>query len=521
MSTLDYIIIGSYLTGLLLLGFVLRHQRNRQDYFLAGRDLAWPALTLSVMATQLSAVSFISAPAFVGLREGGGLLWLSYELALPVAVALMLWKLMPTLHRIGVVSVYDFLEQRFSRFTRLLISAVFQLSRSFATAIMIYAVSILLQSTMGIGQYVSLLAIGFITLIYSAMGGMKAVVYGDVIQMLLIVMGAAGCLWLGLDAIGGWDPVLAIVDPARLQAVNTSSFGVTGNDFGLLPMLFGGVILYASYYGCDQSEAQRALSNSSVANLRKMLFAVAVLRFPIVLIYCLAGLVIGALVTTNTELRQLIPADNPDWMMPVFIVHYLPSGMLGLLVVAIMAAAMSSLSSAINSLAAVTTEDIQRVRKIKLSDSQYLKRARIAGVIWGIITLTLSLFAGEIAPTIIEAINKIGSVFYGPVLATFLLGVHSRRVSAKGVNIGLLTGVAVNLGLWLGGSELFWFWWNVTGFLTCICSAVFVSRITSTKRTTLPSVTGLSMVEAVLLISWAGGLIALCLSLPALLTLLA
>ncbi len=517
MSTLDYVIIGGYLLGLLTLGFRLRHQHNKQDYFLGSRNLAWPALTLSVMATQLSAVSFISAPAFVGLREGGGLIWLSYELALPLAVVIMLWKLLPTLHKIGVVSVYDFLEQRFSRFTRLLISAVFQLSRSFATAIMIYAVSILLQSTMGIGQYFSLLTIGVITLVYSAMGGMKAVVYGDALQMLLIVAGAVICLWVALDAIGGWEVVLNTVAPARLQAINTDTIGLKGNDFGLLPMLFGGVILYASYYGCDQSEAQRALSNKSIADLRKMVFAVALLRFPIVLIYCLAGLVIGALVVTDTELRQLIPAAHPDWMMPIFIVEYLPSGILGLLVVAIMAAAMSSLSSAINSLAAVTTEDIQRVRNIPLSDEQYLSHARTAGVCWGIITLALSLFANDIAPTIIEAINKIGSVFYGPVLATFLLGVHTRTVHAKAVNTGLVAGVAGNVFLWLSGSTLFWFWWNLVGFSVCIAVALAITTLFPRARVNTSSATGIALPEGVSLVSWAVLLILICLSLPTLL----
>ena len=141
MTWLDYSIVSIYLLGLLYLGLKFRHQHSGKEYFLGGRSLAWPTLTLSVMATQLSAISFISAPAFVGLREGGGLIWLSYELALPIAVIIMLWRLLPTLHNAQVVSVYDYLEQRFSRSTRVLISLVFQISRSFATAIMIYAIS--------------------------------------------------------------------------------------------------------------------------------------------------------------------------------------------------------------------------------------------------------------------------------------------------------------------------------------------------------------------------------------------
>lgn len=195
MTWLDYSIVAIYLLGLLALGLRFRHQHSSQEYFLGGRSLAWPTLSLSVMATQLSAISFISAPAFVGLREGGGLIWLSYELALPLAVIIMLWRLLPTLHNAGIVSVYDYLEQRFSRSTRLLISAVFQISRSFATAIMIYAISLILQGTMGLNQFHAILVIGVITLIYSAMGGMKAVVYGDAIQMILIIVGAALCLW--------------------------------------------------------------------------------------------------------------------------------------------------------------------------------------------------------------------------------------------------------------------------------------------------------------------------------------
>lgn len=504
MTWLDYSIVGAYLIGMLVLGLLFRHQNSGKDYFLGGRTLAWPTLALSVMATQLSAISFISAPAFVGLREGGGLIWLSYELALPLAVIIMLWRLLPTLHNAGVVSVYDYLEQRFSRSTRLLISAVFQVSRSFATAIMIYAIALILQGTMGINQFHAILIIGVITLIYSAMGGMKAVVYGDALQMALIVAGAGVCLWAGLDAAGGWQQVFDIIPAERLQAINTDTAGLNGNDFGLLPMLFGGLVLYASYYGCDQSEAQRSLSTHSIADLRKMLVTVAFCRFPITLLYCCTGLVIGALVMSSPDLQAQIPADEPDWMMPVFIINYLPAGIVGILVVAILAAAMSSLSSAINSLAAVTTEDISRLTGATLDDKRYLKRARISGVAWGLITLVLSLYAGNIAPTVIEAINKIGSVFYGPVLAIFLVGIHSRRISPIAANCGLLLGVAINIYLWLSDSTLFWFWWNLIGFLVTVSTSALLSiKYPNDAAHKLPSVRGISYQLALILGAWS------------------
>ena len=505
MTWLDYLIVGLYLLGLLWLGLRFRHQESGQEYFLGGRSLAWPTLTLSVMATQLSAISFISAPAFVGLREGGGLIWLSYELALPLAVIIMLWRLLPTLHNAGVGSVYDYLEQRFSRSTRLLISFVFQISRSFATAIMIYAISLILQGTMGLNQLHAILIIGVITLIYSAMGGMKAVVYGDAIQMVLIVAGAGLCLWAGLDAAGGWQQVMNIIPSERLQAANTETAGLDGSDFGLLPMIFGGLVLYASYYGCDQSEAQRSLSSHSISDLKKMLLTVAFLRFPITVLYCAAGLVIGAVVLSTPELQAQIPADEPDWMMPIFIVNYLPAGIVGILVVAILAAAMSSLSSAINSLAAVTTEDICRVTGAKPDDESYLKRARIAGTVWGLITLVLSLYAGNIAPTVIEAINKIGSVFYGPVLATFLAGIHSRKISPVAMNIGLLAGVGTNVFLWLSDSTLFWFWWNLIGFvITLVVAGLSSFILPNDSAHKLASVRGISYQAAAVLVAWSG-----------------
>lgn len=508
MTWLDYSIVGIYLLGLLFLGLRFRHQHSGQEYFLGGRSLPWPTLTLSVMATQLSAISFISAPAFVGLREGGGLIWLSYELALPLAVIIMLWRLLPTLHNAQVVSVYDYLEQRFSRSTRLLISFVFQISRSFATAIMIYAISLILQGTMGLDQLNAILVIGIITLIYSAMGGMKAVVYGDAIQMVLIVAGASLCLWAGLNAIGGWANVFDVMPPERLKAANTSTSGLGGSDFGLLPMLFGGVVLYASYYGCDQSEAQRALSSHSIKDLKKMMLAVAFLRFPVTLIYCAAGLVIGALVISTPALQAQIPAGEPDWMMPIFIINYLPAGIVGILIVAILAAAMSSLSSAINSLAAVTTEDICRITGAKPNDEIYLRRARIAGLVWGLITLVLSLYAGHIAPTVIEAINKIGSVFYGPVLATFLVGIHSRKVSPVAANIGLLAGVTTNVFFWLSDNPLFWFWWNLIGLVITMSVAFVLSRfLPNDTAHKLPSVRGISYRAATLLAAWSAILV--------------
>lgn len=520
MNYIDYLIIGGYLAGLLYMGFALKNQTNKNDYFLGGRSLSWKPLSLSIMATQLSAISFVSAPAFVGLREGGGLVWLSYELAVPLAMLFLLWNLLPSLHRSGVVSVYDYLERRFDRSSRLLLSLVFQISRSFATGIMIYAVSIILQGAIGLEFWQSIVAIGVITVIYSLQGGMKAVVYGDAIQMVIIVLGTATCLGFGLYYLGGFDAFLAQVDSQRLQALNFESNGFDGNGFGFLPMVFGGIVLYASYYGCDQSEAQRSLSAKDTNDLKKMIVAASLMRFPITLLYCTSGLVIGTFVLATPELLSKIPADHPDWMMPVFIVNYMPNGVIGLLLVAILAAAMSSLSSAINSLSAVSVEDYCRYSGKELSNEQYLGYAKYAGIFWGVVTLSLSFFAGNIAPTVIEAINKVGSVFYGPILACFFLGMADKRISAIHINIGLLSGVLFNLCMWLFVDNVFWFWWNALGFAATVLATYVGMLMFKRKRDSKNIESGalnqglLSKVDVALLVGWFGFIVIVCLSIP-------
>ncbi|ALM89380.1 MULTISPECIES: sodium:solute symporter [Alteromonas] len=476
MNLLDYIVVVGYLGALLVMGFSMRQQESKGDYFLGGRSLGWKPLTLSVMATQLSAISFISAPAFVGLREGGGMIWLSYELAIPIAMILLLGTVLPTLYKSGVVSIYDYLEQRFGRATRVLISVVFQFSRAFATGIMIYAVSIILQGTMGIEAWQAVILTGIITVLYSLQGGMKAVVYADAIQMVIIVLGTIACIAIGLNALGGLDVLIAEVPKERLVAINFTSFGFNGDGFGFLPMLFGGLVLYASYYGCDQTQAQRALSARNENDLRKMIVANGIVRFPITLLYCFSGLIVGTLALTNLDFFEKIPANNPDWLMPTFILNYLPHGLIGLLIVAILSAAMSSLSSAINSLSAVTVEDYCRITNKDLEHSNYLRLAKFTGLVWGAITLVLSLFAGNIAPTIIEAINKVGSVFYGPILALFLLAVLSQTLKGRHVNLGLIAGVGTNIIVWLFVPDVFWFWWNVIGFVVT-CSVAWVTSI--------------------------------------------
>ena len=530
MNYIDYLIIVLYLLGFLGIGFLFKEQKNSEDYFLGGRSTSWLPLSLSTMATQLSAISFISAPAFVGLKEGGGLQWLTYELGVPLAMAFLMVALLPTLYKSGIVSVYEYLEKRFDASSRLLISFVFQISRSVATGVMVYTMALILQATVGLEFWISVLLIGVITLIYSFQGGMKAVIWGDVIQMLILFLGIIICLIYGIKELGGFDNFLSLVDKDRLTAIDFSKWGFNNanknDEFGFWPMIIGGFFLYTSYYGTDQTQSQRLLSSKNLPSLKKLLLANGLFRFPVTLTYCIMGLVLGTLLlqdasfqafwdSTYTANIATLEGKKADLMVPTFILHYLPHGVIGILIVAIMSAAMSSLSSTVNSLSAVTMEDFVKRVKPNITPDDYVKSSRFISIFWGLVCLFFAFFAGSIEGTVIEVINKISSIFYGPILAAFILGVLTKRTHALGANIGIIIGVLFNMYLWLYVPEVFWFWWNALGCLVTMFVAYGVSVIIKKEsKSSVEVVYSKSTKEIALLIGFFALIIFVSLQLP-------
>ncbi len=474
MNFLDYAIIILYIGGFLYLGYRFKNQSDKNDYYLGGRSFGWFPLAMSTAATQLSAVSFISAPAVVGLKEGGGMVWLTYEFAVPLAMIFLMVVLVPTFYKSGIVSVYEFLERRFDASTRVLLSIVFQISRAFGTGVMIYTVAIILESVMDIPMWQSIVLIGIVTMVYSLQGGMKAVVYGDMVQMIILFIGIIVCFGFGLHYLGGWGNFIDKVDASRIAAVDFSKMGFNGDEFGFWPMLVGGFFLYVSYYGTDQSQVQRLLSASSMKTMRQTLVANGIMRFPLTLAYCIMGLVIGTFALSETGFLSQIPEGKPDRMIPVFIKDYLPNGIIGILIVAIFSAAMSSLSSAINSLSAASVEDLF-ARGKDIGEKQYMKFSRITALFWGVVCVIIAFFVGDIADTVIEAINKVGSVSFGPILAIFIAAILVKKINGLGANVGLLVGVGLNVYMWLEVPDIFWFWWNAIGAVVTFITAYLVS----------------------------------------------
>lgn len=487
MNYLDWIVIVIYISFLIGLSVYLsRGQRSVEDYYLGGRTVPWWAIGVSTMATQLGAISFISAPAFVALKPGGGLKWVGFEFAVPLAMVFIMIVLIPVIHRAGVISLYAYLEKRFDASTRLIVSFIFQISRALATGVGIYAIGIVLSAILDVPLTPTILIIGFVTIIYDVLGGIKAVIYTDVIQMFLLTFGILITGFTAYYLIGGSENLLLGFEQERLQILNISSHGFgDGDNYSFWAFVVGGFFLYVAYYGCDQSQIQREMSAKTLDEAKKSLMLNGYARVLVVAAYLGMGLLIGAFAFHNESFMNLIPKDNLDYMVPIFVLNYLPHGLIGFIVVALIAAFMSSLDSAINSLSAATMRDIyQRYIKPDGSDKHNFMMSRVLTIFWGIVCTGFAFAVGSISDTVIEAINKVGSLFYGPILAAFVLGIVFKRTSATAVKIGVLLGVVVNFILWIGFPGISWLWWNVTGCL----SAIFIGIIWSSFFPTIKTV---------------------------------
>jgi len=483
LNLLDYTIFVLYFAILIFMSWKLSKGQNTEvDYYVGGRKMPWWAIGLSTAATQTSAIGFMSVPAYVALKQGGGMRLLQGEFALPLAMIFIMIFLIPFFRKLQLISVYEYLEKRFDSSVKYLISAVFLLSRGLATAVGFYMTAIVLTTVFKIPLWITILLIGGITLIYDTIGGIKAVIYSDVLQMIILLMGAILIAGYSIYEVGGLNSFKEIVTlkmTDRLQILDFKHLGLgDGVEFSFWPQVIGGFFLLSSYYGCDQTQTQRELSASNLSDTRKSLILNGFFRFPLSLLYVFIGLTIGAYAVEHAHFVDIVNSMGKiDYVVPVFIMNTIPHGLKALIFVAVLAAAMSSLDSALNSLSAATMQDFINpilIKKKKLRIS-FLSLSKITTVAWGIIITLITFYVGNISSTVIESIGIVGSAFYGPILAAFILGVAFRKVTAKGVFVGIIAGVFFNLILHFWFKEIFWLWWNCFGFFVSVFVALFVS----------------------------------------------
>lgn len=482
MTYVDWFIFGGYIFGIILISIhVGKYQNSQEDYYLAGRSMASWKITMSVMATQVSAISLIGAPAFIALKSGGGLIWLQYELAIPLAMLLIMFVLLPMYHRCQVISIYEYLEKRFGGTIRTMVSVTFLASRGLGAGVMLLATSIVSSVCLDMDIYLTILLIGSISILYTTIGGIAADIYTDIIQLIVLWISSIILIGIALSYVNLDSITLTAAESARFRVVNFDATGFgDGQTFGFWPMLIGGVFLYFSYYGCDQSQTQRLLTTPTLEKARWALFLNGLFRFPLVLTYCTFGLLMIPFLQTEMSFADTLEGLPPDYLVPYFLQSYVPQGFLGIVIAGVFAASMSSLDSTLNSLSAATWRDVLLKFHKPLAAAnqrQAVVWSRWLTFVWGVFCTLFAISMVGGSETVLELINKIGSAFYGPIAAIFVLGMISRRTNESGALSGLIIGVGFNLLLWQFYSDtVSWLWWNPIGFFASYIAGYFVSR---------------------------------------------
>ncbi len=468
MQTLDWVVMAIYLSGMLWLALHIgRSQRGAKDYFLGGQQMSSGSLAASTIATQCSTNSLLGAPAFVGFAAGGGLVWLQYELAVPLAMIALTWLLVPA-RQMGVTSIYEVLERNLGLSTRKIASACFLVFRGVATGVTIYGVALVIGLLLEVSFGSAVLLLMGITILYDLLGGLRAVVVSDVIQLILLSLTVVvSLIFLASDI--SWTAATDISGISSRTQVLVNDWGLDGNNYGFWPMLIGGLFLYTAYYGCDQSQAQRVLAAKSPKATQRVLLYNGLLRFPLVLAYCFLGLGLAAYASQNTDFITSLPVDgtgkpNYNLAFPMYVLGNFAPGVVGLVMVGLVAAAMSSIDSAINSLSAATMEDFINPA-LNLTTDQQLLGSRITTACWGIFALAFSFHVESIAPTVLEAINKVGSLANGPLLALFSIALLIRGIPQWAALSGFGIALIANVTLAITAPNVSWLWWNVHGFI--------------------------------------------------------
>jgi solute:Na+ symporter, SSS family len=442
-TVLDIVVLIAYLGGVITLGsWMGRSQRSARDYFLAGHNVPWWAIMLSVVATETSALTFISVPA---TAYTGGFWMLQLAAGYMIGRVVVAYVLLPGYFRGELTTAYALLEQRFGQATRRFASAIFMVTRAFADSVRIFAAAIPIALITGWPYWQVILLVGMATLIYTWYGGLKAVVWVDVVQMGLYAVGGVTAIWVLTTLVpGGWSGIVeagAAADRFRVLHLE----GGPSQATWLVTGLIGGAFLTMASHGVDHLTVQRLLAAPDLAGAQKAVIGSGVLVFVQFSLFLVVGAGLFAFYGGRTF-------ETPDEVFPLFIIESLPAGLGGLLVAGILAAAMSTVSSSINSLAAAATHDIYAPVAGREGDEEHLLRAgRAFTLLWAAILIggaILFRFAQQGTPVVVIAL-QIASFTFGPLLGGFLLGTLFKRPDQRDAITGVAVAVVLMTTLWV------------------------------------------------------------------------
>jgi solute:Na+ symporter, SSS family len=455
LNRIDFAIIGLYLAGITLFGLRFRKRhRTLRDYFLAGRDIPWWAIALSIVAAETSTLTIISIP---GLAYDTNFTFLQVVMGYVVGRVVISFVLLPHYFRGDLFTAYELIERRFGRGLRSLTAGLFLLTRAAAEGVRVYAVSIVVSIALGTGEVASIAIITALTLIYTFEGGLAAVIWTDVVQTAIYVGGTLVGLATILHLVpGGWTGIHA----AAASAGKLQVFDFRGSIW--IPYTFwagviGGAFFTVASHGTDQLIVQRLLA----ARGRKQSATALVSSGVAVLFQFALFLMMGILLWAYYRAPST-QFGRPDRIYPAFIVTRMPHGISGLLIAAILAAAMSNLSAALNSLSSSAIMDFYSRLRPQADETTKMRLSRLATLAWALVLFGLAVIALHKVGRVVEVGLQIASVAYGALLGVFLLGVLTRRANQRGAMVGMLFGFGVELYLWLG-TRVPWTWWVMIG----------------------------------------------------------
>ncbi len=557
MHPIDWLIVLAYLTWIVYDGLKRTTGASTvEGYFLANRSLPWWAVGLTVMATQMSAITLVGT---TGQGYADGMRFVQFYFGLPVAMIILSLTLVPFFYRAKVYTAYEYLERRFDVRTRTLASLLFLVSRGLQAGVIIAAPAVILSIVLGFNLTLTILAIGLPTTVYTMFGGVQAVTWTDVKQMGVIVAGMTAtvvALIAGLpDGVGVTDALHVAGTTGRLATIDFR-FDLR-ETYTFWSGLIGGLFLMLGYFGCDQSQVQRYLTAKSVDAGRHSLMMSAFVKIPLQALILLIGVLVfafylfsappmlfnsvhdaqvresprvgeytaldgdfqAAVVARTAAASAIVAArrtgdaatvaaadaafverqddltaireravslvkdvtdddsyTDVNYVFPTFITNELPIGLVGLMIAAIFAAAMSSIAAELNSLSTATVIDLYRRHlRTEATDRHYLAVSKMVTGFWGVFASIVAVYVANLG-SLIEVVNRFGSFFYGSLLGVFILAVGTKRATATGALWGLVGGMAAVI--WVAStSDISFLWLNVVGAVAVFVVGMAVSLV--------------------------------------------
>jgi solute:Na+ symporter, SSS family len=455
LNALDLAIVASYLAGITLFGLHFRkRQRSLRDYFLADRNIPWWAIALSIVAAETSTLTIISIP---GLAYDTNLTFLQVVLGYLVGRVIISFVLLPHYFRGDLYTAYELIERRFGRRLRSLTAGLFLVTRAAAEGVRVYAVSIVVALALGTGEIASIAIITALTLIYTFEGGLAAVIWTDVVQTIIYVGGTIVGLFMIVHLVpGGWPAIHHFAaDAGKLRVFDFAPD--FWRPYTFWAGLLGGAFLTTASHGTDQLIVQRLLAaRNQRQSVTALLSSGVAILFQFAL-FLLIGVMLFAYYRTPSSVF-----GRADRIFPTFIVSRMPHGISGLLIAAILAAAMSNLSAALNSLASTSIIDFYLRRKPQTEERRRLQLSRLVTLFWALILFGLAVLSLHKVGRVVEVGLQIASVSYGALLGVFLLGVLTRNANQRGAIVGMVCGFGIELYIWIW-TRVPWTWYVLIG----------------------------------------------------------